>query len=51
MAKLPEGGNCSNGALNIKVNVESSDDDACLAGHCVCGRCASSAGKQPNGRR
>ena len=51
MANLSEGGNCRNGALNIKFNVESGDDDACLSGHCVCCRCASSASKRANGRR
>ena len=51
MTKLSEGGNCSNGALNIKFNVESGDDNACLSGHCVCCGYASSAGKRANGRR
>ena len=51
MAKLSEGGNCSNDALNIKVTFDSGDDNACKSGHYICGCCASYSGKHSNWRR
>ena len=54
--KLSFGSDCSRRALNIHpfdltIALDSGDDNACESGHCVCGTCASSAEKVPNGRR